>query len=83
MEEQGAGEVVSTAESVTNTVEYLCSDHHGWLHGWLRSKFCNDCDAADITQDFFVRLLTHRNMGKERQPRVYLCKIARSIMIDK
>jgi RNA polymerase sigma-70 factor (ECF subfamily) len=27
-------------------VQTLYSDHHGWLHAWLRSKLSNAADAA-------------------------------------
>ncbi|WP_276204144.1 sigma factor, partial [Delftia tsuruhatensis] len=38
-------------------VATLYSDHHGWLLGWLRKRLGNAFDAADLTQDTYVRLL--------------------------
>lgn len=43
-----------------DSVQTLYSDHHGWLHAWLRSKLGNAADAADLAQDTFVRLLQRR-----------------------
>lgn len=38
-------------------IALLYSDHHGWLVGWLRRRLGNPCDAADLDQDTFVRVL--------------------------
>ncbi|ORL47837.1 sigma factor-like helix-turn-helix DNA-binding protein [Pseudomonas putida] len=43
-----------------DSVQTLYSDHHGWLHAWLRSKLGNAADAADLAHDTFVRLLQRR-----------------------
>jgi len=64
-------------------VQTLYSDHHGWLHAWLRSKLGNAADAADLAQDTFVRVMTARNAEPIREPRGYLSAIARSLLIDK
>jgi RNA polymerase sigma-70 factor (ECF subfamily) len=47
--------VVETASH--REVAALYTDHHGWLQGWLRRKVGNAFDAADLTQDTFVRIL--------------------------
>jgi RNA polymerase sigma-70 factor (ECF subfamily) len=65
-------------------IHTLYSDHHGWLQGWLRRKLGNHCDAADIAQDTFMRLLGGRRdtarLGEE--PRALLTHIARCLVID-
>jgi len=65
-------------------IHILYSDHHGWLQGWLRRKLGNHCDAADIAQDTFMRLLGGRRdaarLGEE--PRALLTHIARCLVID-
>ncbi|MCB5183915.1 sigma-70 family RNA polymerase sigma factor [Methylobacillus gramineus] len=61
----------------------LYSDHHGWLHGWLRKKLGNSWDAADLAHDTFMRL-----MDKERlqhighEPRALITHIAKGLIID-
>lgn len=62
-------------------VDALYSHHHKWLQGWLLRKIGNACDAADIAQDVFVRLL-HRNVPQVREPRTYLGTIANGLVID-
>lgn len=62
-------------------VHALYNDHHGWLQGWLRRKLGNACDAADLAQDVFVRLL-HRESVPIREPRTYLGRIANGLVID-
>ncbi|MDH1010011.1 sigma-70 family RNA polymerase sigma factor [Pseudomonas nicosulfuronedens] len=60
----------------------LYSDHHGWLHQWLRRKLGCREQAADLAQDTFVRVITQRKLFELRQPRAYLTTVARSLVID-
>lgn len=62
----------------------LYSDHHAWLHGWLRRKLgCLD-QAADLAHDTFVRAMTMQraDMANWREPRAYLTTIARNLVND-
>lgn len=61
----------------------LYHDHHGWLQGWLGKKLgCAD-DAADLTQDAFVRVLRHRDeLAGVHEPRAYLVTIAKRLMLN-
>ncbi len=52
-------------------VQTLYSDHHGWLHTWLRGKLGNAADAADLAQDTFVRLLQRREQLQLNAPRAF------------
>ncbi|WP_161864186.1 sigma-70 family RNA polymerase sigma factor [Pseudomonas yangonensis] len=60
----------------------LYRDHHSWLQGWLRRRLGNGCDAADLAQDTFVRLLRAGNAASIREPRDYLATVARGLMVD-
>ncbi|MCA1323450.1 sigma-70 family RNA polymerase sigma factor [Herbaspirillum sp. alder98] len=60
----------------------LYVSHHGWLVGWLRGKLGSDCDATDIAQDTFVRLLGRRVEQDLREPRSYLATIAQGLVVD-
>lgn len=79
---------VSIAESVLQQqVHALYSDHHGWLHGWLRKKLGCTHQAADLAQDVFVRVLVRRVANPAaalhiKEPRAYLSTIARGLVID-
>lgn len=33
----------------------LVDRHHGWVHGYLRTRLGADADAADLTQEVFLR----------------------------
>lgn len=64
----------------------LYSNHHGWLHGWLRRKMGCTEQAADLAQDTFVRILASQNTAEKVQaieePRSYLATIAQRVMVD-
>nr|WP_039920443.1 sigma-70 family RNA polymerase sigma factor [Thauera phenylacetica] len=74
---------MSAAQSaIQQQVHALYSDHHGWLHGWLRRKLGCTHRAADLAHDTFVRLLTSRMPARLDEPRAYLSTIARGLVID-
>ena len=68
--------------SLRSAVDVLYSDHHSWLQGWLRKRLGNAFDAADLTQDTFVRVLKARSALDIREPRPYLSMIAKGLLID-
>lgn len=64
-------------------IALLYSDHHGWLVGWLRRRLGNPCDAADLAQDTFVRLLGRpQALQGVREPRAWLTTIAHGLAVD-
>lgn len=74
---------MSVGDSVLQQqVHTLYSNHHGWLHGWLRKKLGNACDAADLAQDTFLRVLAKRETPDVREPRAYLSTIAKGLVAD-
>jgi RNA polymerase sigma-70 factor (ECF subfamily) len=70
------------AEPVLQQIHTLYSHHHGWLNGWLRRQLGNSCDAADLAQDVFMRLLARETLETPREPRAYLSTIARGLVAD-
>lgn len=68
--------------SLRSAVNDLYCEHHGWLHGWLRKRLGNAFDAADLTQDTFVRVIKARSALDIREPRPYLSRIAKGLLID-
>ena len=60
---------------------YRC--HHPWLVGWLQRKLANRQDAADVSHDTFLRLLSLDNLDSLREPRAYLLVIASRLLINK
>ena len=64
-------------------VQQLYRSHHAWLLGWLYRRVQNRCDAADLSQDTFVRLLSApRHNPDLREPRAYLATIARRLLAN-
>ncbi|EJE53867.1 RNA polymerase sigma factor, sigma-70 family [Acidovorax sp. CF316] len=70
------------AEPALQQIHTLYRHHHGWLHGWLRRQLGNSCDAADLAQDVFMRLLARETLETPREPRAYLGTIARGLVAD-
>jgi RNA polymerase sigma-70 factor (ECF subfamily) len=68
--------------SLRSAVNDLYCEHHGWLNGWLRKRLGNVYDAADLTQDTFVRVIKARSALDIREPRPYLSRIAKGLLID-
>lgn len=70
------------------TVEYqqhfhqLYCDHHGWLYGWLCKKLRCPEQAADLSQDTFVKLMKHSGSLQFHTPRAYLTTIAGRLIYD-
>jgi|UPI000310F865 RNA polymerase sigma-70 factor (ECF subfamily) len=71
------------ADPPRRTVHELYLDHHGWLFGWLRRKLGCPQNAADISHDTFMRILSAPDcLADMRQPRAYLSTTARRLVID-
>ena len=68
--------------SSTFDVQSLYSDHHGWLHNWLRGRLGNAADAADLAQDTFLRVLLRPERVELYTPRAFLRTVARGLVID-
>ncbi len=63
-------------------IQQLYRSHHTWLQSWLYRRVNDRCDAADLSQDTFVKLLTHAPPTELREPRAYLATIARRLLLN-
>jgi RNA polymerase sigma-19 factor, ECF subfamily len=63
-------------------VQALYSDHHRWLHGWLRKKLGCAHRAADLAHDTFVRLLARDEPLGVEEPRAFLTAVAQRVMAN-
>ncbi len=64
------------------TIDFLYREHHGWLLDWLRRRLGGDtAEAADLSHDTYLCLL-RRNVDAVREPRAYLAKIARDLIVN-
>ncbi|WP_411511971.1 RNA polymerase sigma factor FecI [Escherichia coli] len=68
------------------TFESLYGTHHGWLKSWLTRKLQSAFDADDIAQDTFLRVMVSaikaETLSTIRDPRSFLCTIAKRVMVD-
>lgn len=60
----------------------LFGRHSKELRSFLRNRGLTDDTAADLTQDSFVRLMTANPTAQEHNPRAYLFRISRNLLID-
>ncbi|WP_326537997.1 sigma-70 family RNA polymerase sigma factor [Pseudorhodoferax sp.] len=68
-------------------IHALYSEHHNWLHGWLRRKLGDAHHAADLAQDTFVRILAACRaqelvLHELREPRAYLTTVAGRVLVN-
>ncbi|MGY2258089.1 sigma-70 family RNA polymerase sigma factor [Pseudomonas sp. SDO55104_S430] len=63
------------------TLHDLYRDHRGWLENWLRRRMGNACDAADLSQDTFLRLLaSSQRIADLHEPRAYLLTVGKRLL---
>jgi len=65
------------------SISEIYAAHHGWLQGWLRRKLGCPDDAAELSHDTFLRLITGEDAASLREPRAYLLVIANRLMINR
>lgn len=64
-------------------IEDLYQAHCGWLRAWLMRRLGSDSDAADLTQDAFLRLLVApRGFDSPQGARAYLRSMGKGLCID-
>lgn len=63
-------------------VHQLYTEHHAWLHSWLRKKLGCPEQAADLSQDTFVKVLKKQYPLELLAPRSYLTTIAHSLVVN-
>lgn len=72
-----------SAPSPQFEVATLYKLHRPWLLSWLKKKVGCPEEAADLSQDTFVSLLTSLNAKKLIQPRAYILVVASRLMINR
>lgn len=63
-------------------IETLYTEHHPWLQGWLRRRLDNACDASDLAQDVFMKLLRRGEPVQARAPRAFLATVAKGLVVE-
>ncbi|MBK5008158.1 sigma-70 family RNA polymerase sigma factor [Pseudomonas sp. S60] len=56
-------------------------EHRGWLENWLRRRMGNAWDAADLSQDTFLRVLASAQpLADIHEPRAYLLTVGKRLL---
>ncbi|WP_293778725.1 sigma-70 family RNA polymerase sigma factor [uncultured Oxalicibacterium sp.] len=75
--------MAATDTALQEKMHDLYCEHQGWLFGWLRRKLGCAHQAADLTQDTFVRIIASRDaLLAMREPRAYLTTTAKRLLVD-
>ena len=64
-------------------VQALYVQHHAWLQNWFRRELGCPHQAADLSQDTFVRVLTRGESEPPiEEPRAFLATLARRVLFS-
>jgi RNA polymerase sigma-70 factor (ECF subfamily) len=73
--------MTESATPPQHSLHALYRDHSGWLEGWLRRRMGNAWDAADLSQDTFLRVLSSsQQIAEMREPRAYLVTVGKRLL---
>lgn len=73
--------MTDAAPTHEQTLHTLYRDHSSWLQCWLRKRMGNAWDAADLSQDTFVRVLSSAQpLAEVREPRAYLLTVGKRLL---
>ncbi|AJO78720.1 MULTISPECIES: sigma-70 family RNA polymerase sigma factor [Pseudomonas] len=73
--------MIEAATPSEHSLHALYRDHRGWLESWLRHRMGNAWDAADLSQDTFLRVLTSsQQLVDLREPRAYLVTVGKRLL---
>ena len=77
-----ADPALQTSHTLQREIATLYTDHHGWLHGWLRKRLGDAHQAADLAHDTFVRLLSREEPVAAIEPRAFLTTVAQRVLYN-
>ena len=63
-------------------ISNLYKSYYVWLVGWIHKKVGCPENAADLTHDTFLRLLSRKALPDLHEPRAFLSTIAKGLVID-
>ncbi|MGN7738742.1 sigma-70 family RNA polymerase sigma factor [Pseudomonas sp. 22526] len=73
--------MIEAATPPEQSLHALYRDHRSWLESWLRQRMGNAWDAADLSQDTFLRVLTSsQQLVDLREPRAYLVTVGKRLL---
>ncbi|MFJ2318920.1 sigma-70 family RNA polymerase sigma factor [Pseudomonas sp. NPDC087817] len=73
--------MIEVAAPSEQSLQQLYREHRGWLETWLRRRMGNAWDAADLSQDTFLRVLcSAQPIADMREPRAYLLTVGKRLL---
>ncbi|MCW2101987.1 sigma-70 family RNA polymerase sigma factor [Pseudomonas helleri] len=73
--------MIEVAPPTEQTLHALYRDHNGWLQNWLKRRLGNAWDAADLSQDTFLRVLASAQpLAEVHEPRAYLLTVGKRLL---
>lgn len=73
--------MIEIAPTTEQTLHALYRDHNGWLQNWLKRRLGNAWDAADLSQDTFLRVLASAQpLAEVHEPRAYLLTVGKRLL---
>lgn len=60
----------------------LYDENHRWLRAWLYRQLRCPQDAADLTQDTFLRVFDSRQLVRLDEPRAFLSTVAKRLLFS-
>lgn len=73
--------MIEAAAPSEQNLHDLYRDHRGWLETWLRRRMGNAWDAADLSQDTFMRVLSSAQpLADIQEPRAYLLTVGKRLL---
>ncbi|GFM80037.1 RNA polymerase sigma factor [Pseudomonas cichorii] len=76
---------MSNAAGSSPGLDNFYRDHRSWLENWLRCRLGNAWDAADLSQDTFLRVMAtwqSEPLANLREPRAYLVTVGKRLLIN-
>lgn len=73
----------SSVDTFKSSVHALYEAHQPWLFQWLRKKTQCSEQAADLSQDTYIRVLQNGHTPPPESSRAHLVQIAKGLMIDR
>lgn len=73
--------MIEAATPPEQSLHALYRDHRSWLESWLRRRMGNAWDAADLSQETFLRVLSSsQQIAEMREPRAYLLTVGKRLL---
>ncbi|BAP44975.1 sigma-70 family RNA polymerase sigma factor [Pseudomonas sp. 21LCFQ02] len=77
--------MTDAAQPMQAGLDSFYREHSSWLESWLRRRLGNGWDAADLSQETFLRVLASPGgepLAALREPRAYLVTVGKRLLLN-